>query len=283
MLVSKKVVTRMARLHPHSANLLKAFVPLLEAQEALGGKLAVPALPPLDQAAFVQGESWLSVRGGKTSIYLDDAFVAAAPKVLGAAALKGFADREDELSALRALLVEKPDLCRELATLGFEGRQKKVEAWAREYEQDPDITLLFSMHLAAAAAVRVERASRARMLPTWSKEYCPLCGSRPHGSALRGKEGRRFLQCSLCRKEWAFSRTSCPACAQDDPRELNIFFHENSKYERAEVCNKCNHYILGVDMRELADDTPLELYLLCMAPLDFLMQEKGFVPVNAPE
>lgn len=273
----------MAALHPHSEGILRAFVPLFEAQEALADTLPAPELPPLDQAAFALGRPWMPVQGGEGAVYLDDAFAEAAPGAIGAAALQGFPDRREEICALSALLDGEKRLCRELAALGLEGRRGKVDAWAKKRGQNSDITALYAMHLAAAAAKRVEKATRERVLPAWNSEYCPVCGSRPHGSFLRSKEGRRSLQCSLCRKEWAFSRTTCPACGQNDPRELTLFFHEDVKYERAEVCNKCGHYILSVDTRELSDDAPPELYLLCMAPLDLLMQERGHRPVNAGE
>lgn len=283
MSIPKVVLTRMAALHPHSEGILRAFVPLFEAQEALADTLPAPELPPLDQAAFALGRPWMPVQSGEVAVYLDDAFVEAAPGAIGAAALQGFPDRREEICALNALLDGEKGLCRELAALGLEGGRGKVDAWAKERGQNSDITALYAMHLAAAAAKRVEKATRERVLPAWSSEYCPVCGSRPHGSFLRSKEGRRSLQCSLCRKEWVFSRTTCPACGQNDPRELTLFFHEDVKYERAEVCNKCGHYILSVDMRELSDDAPPELYLLCMAPLDLLMQERGHLPINAGE
>lgn len=281
--IPKVVLTRMAKLHPHSEAILKAFVPLFEAQEALADALPAPELPPLDQGAFALGKPWMPVQGGEIAVYLDDAFVEAASAAIGAAALQGFPDRKEEIRALSALLGTESSLCRELATLGFEGRQRKVSAWAKKRGQDSAIVALYARHLAAAAAKRVEKATRARVLPAWNREYCPICGSRPHGSFLRLKEGKRSLQCSLCRKEWAFSRTTCPACMQNDPKELTLFFHQDVRYERAEVCNKCGHYILSVDTRELSDDAPPELYLLCMAPLDLLMQEKGHIPVNAEE
>jgi FdhE protein len=97
---------------------------------------------------------------------------------------------------------------------------------------------------------------------------------------LRGKEGKRWLQCSLCGHEWIFSRTSCPLCGQDSPKDLPLFFLEHNPRERAEACRRCGRYLLGIDMREFIDAVPPELLLLCMTPLDLLVQEKGFVPAT---
>jgi FdhE protein len=126
----------------------------------------------------------------------------------------------------------------------------------------------------------MERAAQSRVLPSWAQGHCPICGSRPHGTSLREKEGKRFLQCSLCRHEWQFSRTTCPACGQDSPQEIELFFLENVRQQRAEVCKICKHYLLCVDMREMGDDTPLKILLLCMTHLDLLMQEKEYIPVT---
>ena len=105
-----------------------------------------------------------------------------------------------------------------------------------------------------------------------------MCGSPAHATCLRGKEGRRFLQCSLCRHEWRFSRSVCPSCAQESIQNLLVFHLDGKPEERAEACDACKRYLLGQDQRELADAVPLELAVLCMLPFDLMMQEKGYLP-----
>jgi FdhE protein len=161
-------------------------------------------------------------------------------------------------------------------------RQKlsKIAQWAEKYGQDEALVTLMAAHLGGAAARRAAWAAQKMTLPLWSEPLCPICGGRPHGSSIKGKEGKRYLHCSLCRHEWLFSRTTCPACRQDSPQEAELFFFEDSKQMRAEVCTICKHYLLCVDTRELLDDTPVELFLLCMMPLDLLMQEKKYIPLS---
>ena len=64
---------------------------------------------------------------------------------------------------------------------------------------------------------------------------------------------------------------------------MRLFFFELNQREKGEACNLCKRYLLSVDMREFADDIPLELQLLCMMPLDAVMQENGFIPAAEQE
>lgn len=278
MSISKDAVTLLVRTHPHSAAILKAFTPLLAAQDSLAESLPPPVLPALDQASFAQGKAWVLPADMASDVFLDDAFIKASPKKIAAAAAKGLPAIKDEIRALGAFLSKNSAACRELALFCLQKRMNKIKAWAKKNGQNEAATSLFAVHLAGAAAKRVARTARASNMPAWKKGYCPICGSRPHATFLTGSEGRRFLQCSMCRHEWRFSRTACPVCEQESPRELPVFFLEDHKEERAEACEACKHYLLGLDMRPLSGDTPLELFVLCMMPLDLLMQEKGYVP-----
>lgn len=279
MSIPKPLVTRLSKQHPHSAALLKAFIPLLEAQNALADDLPAPELPKMDVSTFAQGKAWLPALTEDPGVYLDEAFLKAAPKKITSAAAKGFPDIKEDIRAIGAFIGKNKDEAKELITCRLKGELRKLKEWAAKHDFNPDAAHLLAMHLAGAAAKRVAKAAKQYVLPKWERSACPICGSRPHGSCLKTKEGQRFLQCSLCRAEWRFSRTTCPVCEQDSPLELPLFFLEDAKFERAEACEKCKHYILGVDMREMLDeDAILELYLICMTPLDLLMQEKGYTP-----
>jgi FdhE protein len=276
--IPKELLRRLAREHPHSAHILKAFVPLLEAREALAESLPPPELPAgPDALSFSQGKAWLAA-GDHADVYLDEAFLSAAPAKILTAAIKGLPDLKMPLRGLRDFLKKDEGECAKLIMLYLTGSMNKVKAWGGKHGQDCRGVVFGATHLASAAARRVARAAASCALPPWRGGLCPICGSLPHASALRGREGKRWLQCSLCRHEWAFSRTVCPVCGQDSPKDLPLFFLEQNRWERAEACNQCGRYLLGVDTREFADDIPLELLLLCMMPLDMLMQEKGFVP-----
>jgi FdhE protein len=279
---STTLIRRLIKEHPHSAALVKAFVPLWEARNFLAESLPPPKMPDgPDGLSFSQGKAWLDARNGHAQDYLDEDFLKAAPAKILAAAVKGFPDMKAPLWALRDYLKKNREEVAALAQFGLVGNMRKPSAWCKKHQQNRHATMLAASHLALAAAQRLARAaSSAATLPPWSMGHCPICGSRPHASVLRGKEGKRFLLCSLCGHDWAFSRTSCPVCGQDSPREMRLFFLEQNQRERAEACNVCKRYLLGIDMRETAGDIPPELLLLCMTPLDLLMQEAGFVPAT---
>jgi FdhE protein len=279
---SKTLIRRLAKEHPHSAALLKAFVPLWEARNFLAENLPPPKTPAKpDALSFSQGKAWLDVKGGHAQAYLDEDFLKTAPAKLLAAAVKGFPDIKEALRALRDYLKKNKAEAATLTQLQLTGNARKLAGWSKKNGQNRHATMLAASHLALAAAQRLARAaSSAVTLPPWRMKHCPICGSPPHASVLRGKEGKRFLQCSLCGHGWAFSRTSCPVCGQDSPQEMRLFFLEQNRRERAEACNICKRYLLGIDMREADDDIPLDLLLLCMMHLDMMMQEAGFVPAT---
>jgi len=276
---SKALIRRLTAEHPHSAAILKAFVPLWEARNFLAERLPPPPMPAgPDALSFSRGKAWLDVKNGHAQDYLDEAFLKAAPAKILAAAVKGFPDIREALRALRDHLKKNKEEVAALAQFRLTGNMCASAAWSARHGQDRHATMLAATHLALAAAQRLARA--AATLPPWNMRHCPLCGSLPHASILRGKEGKRFLQCSLCGREWAFSRTACPVCGQDSPKEMRLFFLEQKPQERAEACKICKRYLLGIDMRESAGDMPPDLRLLCMVHLDMMMQEAGFAPAT---
>jgi FdhE protein len=284
MSTTRVLIRRLAKEHPHSADILKAFVPLWETRNFLAENLPPPApLGKPDVLSFSQGKAWLDVKNGHEQAYLNADFLEAAPAKILAAAIKGFPAIKEALRALRDYLKKNKKAVATLVQLCLTGNASKLTAWSKKNKQHRHATALAASHFALAAARRVALAVASVPLPPWTMGHCPICGSSPHASALRGKEGRRFLQCSLCGREWEFSRTSCPMCRQDDPKEMRLFFFEQNQREKGEACKLCKRYLLSVDMREFADDIPLELLLLCMMHLDAVMQENGFVPAAEAE
>lgn len=283
MKVTELALSHISTQYPHSLEVVKAFVPLINAKEELIEELPQPKLTPKDKKSFVQGKAWLLPEFNK-KLYLDKAFLEKAPAKIAKAIKEGFPALKKDVEILEEKLVKDPKLCFDFVSLAFD--DSSLEEFALENKVSEDVAKLFCIHLSCAAAERVARA--AELLDSenkegeksaWSFAYCPICGKKPHASYLQNKEGQRFLQCSLCKHEWQYSRTSCPTCGQEALKELPLYFFEDKKTDRAEACELCKHYILGVDMRERAGEVPLELFLLCMLPLDILMQEKGYIPI----
>jgi FdhE protein len=108
----------------------------------------------------------------------------------------------------------------------------------------------------------------------WKRGYCPICGSLPALSILRG-EGERSLICSFCSHEWQAPRIYCPFCDNMDQKRLHYFFSEEEKKYRVYVCDKCHKYIKTVDTRKT--DRPVDPLVeqISTLHLDILAQEQG--------
>jgi len=113
----------------------------------------------------------------------------------------------------------------------------------------------------------------------WKKGYCPVCGSLPVLSYLKGEEGQRWLICGLCSHEWRFMRTQCPCCENEDPKKSELCFVEDRAYERAEMCHQCKRYLAGIDLRKYPYEFIPEVAVAGMMYLDILAQEKGYLPM----
>ena len=110
---------------------------------------------------------------------------------------------------------------------------------------------------------------------TWRKGHCPVCGSLPSLSLLKGEEGRRYLLCSFCGYQWRTDRLSCPACDNKDQGALHYFCGEGEEAFRIDLCDACHHYIKTIDYRNLEESDPC-LEDLATLHLDILASEKGY-------
>jgi FdhE protein len=108
----------------------------------------------------------------------------------------------------------------------------------------------------------------------WEKGYCPVCGSPPAISILRG-EGERFLFCSFCDHEWHSQRIYCPFCENKDQKTLHYFFSEEEKEYRVDVCDQCRRYIKTFDTRKIKRPVYPFIEQVTTLHLDMLAQNQG--------
>jgi FdhE protein len=109
----------------------------------------------------------------------------------------------------------------------------------------------------------------------WGKGYCPICGSPPALSILRGEGGERSLLCSFCGHEWRTRRIYCPFCNNNDQKTLHYFFSEQEKDYRVDVCDRCKKYIKTVDVRKIQRPLHPLVEQISTLHLDILAQEQG--------
>ncbi|MBI5593391.1 MAG: formate dehydrogenase accessory protein FdhE [Deltaproteobacteria bacterium] len=83
----------------------------------------------------------------------------------------------------------------------------------------------------------------------WRTGYCPICGSSPGLSMLKG-EGERWYVCSFCWHEWLTPRIYCPFCDNTDSSQLHYFFSDQEPEYRVDGCDRCSRYIKTIDLRK---------------------------------
>ena len=274
---SSATIELLSSQYPHSADIVRAFAPLLECGEKLAGDLPAPTLPAVDAVQHTQGKAACLADKEHVKFYLDEAVLVTAPELCWAAA-QGFPQLKKELQVLEKLLGENKKACAHLAGLVLTDKMHRIPHWAKKHGQHKESSRLVATHLARLAARRVARG--LTVTENWEKNYCPVCGRPPQAGFLRMKEGQRFLYCGLCHTEWRFSRTTCPACQDSDPEKRKIYTLEGgTPQSRAEGCDICKRYLLVPDMRDTLDVIPVSLLLYCLISMDMLMQQEGYEPL----
>jgi len=160
------------------------------------------------------------------------------------------------------------------------GREEIISQNALQLKTDP-LTLKFVLGqlLKPLIEKQAENLRSVTQNLNWKKGYCPVCGSFPAVSYLKGSEGQRWLMCGLCSHEWRFMRTQCPFCENEDSEKSEFCFVEERAYERAEMCHQCKKYLVGIDLRKYPYEFIPEVAVAGMMYLDVLAQEKGFLPM----
>ncbi|MBM4327537.1 MAG: formate dehydrogenase accessory protein FdhE [Deltaproteobacteria bacterium] len=269
---------RIKRETPSVTNIVEAFEGLLLERERIKGEIETPepeSALTTDPARLSKGIPAVGRAGfAIPTSRLKDVYYRLAP-----AMIKGFPGVRPKLEVLgRAFNDGSLDLEAAIKHL-LADRQNQVEKIARAARVKPDI---FSFVLGQIVRPFVEKEAE-RIGPSlsdlhWDKGYCPVCGSWPSLSLLKGKEGRRWLKCSFCSHEWTHLRTACPFCENEDLETMEYSYAEKREGERVEVCHKCKRYVLSLDMRDRLDQTTTAATSIGLIHLDIIAQDKGFVP-----
>lgn len=276
----KQALDRMERDTPALAEIIAAFRPLLAAQAGI--KAGLPALdsplPSINAERLAQGEplagvaDFLDVQGLDLSDYLGRVNKSLLPAMASQfpAQASGWEELGTALldeagpSALEAFMAGESDALEVLA-----GRTG-LDAASLEFVLMEMARPLLEQRAEAMGALLQDQP--------WLQGYCPVCGSLPALSYLRGSAGERWLRCSLCAHHWRFQRTACPVCGNEDQEKMDYFFVTGRERERVEACHNCGKYLLGLDARELDEPPVWQVAALGLVHLDLLAQEKGLVP-----
>jgi len=162
-------------------------------------------------------------------------------------------------------------------------REREVEHIAAELGLD---TKVFSFLIQSSARPSIEAGMEQLRVEldseTWLRSHCPVCGSLPSLSLLKGEGGKRYSLCSHCGYQWRMDRLACPVCSNKEQESLKYFYGEGEEAYRIDLCDKCHHYIKTVDYRNLDESDPC-LDDLATLHLDLLASQKGYKrPVSNP-
>ena len=160
----------------------------------------------------------------------------------------------------------------------YEGgvKEQKIEQVAAESGLDKNIfSFFFHSSIRPSIEAGMEQLRGELDPETRRKSHCPVCGSLPSLSLLKGEEGKRYLLCSWCGYQWRTDRLSCPVCNNTDQGSLQYFCGEGEDACRIDLCDTCHHYIKTIDYRSLEESDP-SLEDLATLHLDVLAAQKGY-------
>lgn len=113
-------------------------------------------------------------------------------------------------------------------------------------------------------------------IESWSGIRCPMCGSSPAISCLRGEEGRRVLFCSFCSTEWQGIRMMCYHCENTDYQTLRYFYTQEEEKYRIDVCDQCKHYLKTLEERKFDEEIVPSVEHIATLHLDILAAKEGY-------
>jgi len=190
---------------------------------------------------------------------------------LGSAANPHIASQVEKID--RALHDRTMDL---EALLTGGGKDQAIEQVAADRGLDKQV-LSFLVRSSTRPSIEAGREQlRSELDPeTWRKIRCPVCGSPPTLSLLRGDGGMRYSLCSYCDCQWRIDRLSCSVCGSKEQGVLHYFCGEGEDACRIDLCDTCHHYIKTIDYRNLEESDP-SLEDLATLHLDVLAAQKGY-------
>jgi FdhE protein len=217
----------------------------------------------------------------------------AASSALLPALKHAFPNLQTDLSAIEISMRQEACDPGRLGEACMAGDPEAFQAAAKNAGNAPPGTLAFVIHWALATvlnAARIQWIQSAQEV-YWSKGECPFCGSLPAlaslsrpepsaGEILRDSGGKRYLYCAWCGHQWRYARHRCPACDSHEKEDLLYYQTPGETAERIDVCRKCGHYLLCIDLRQGDPPTSMDLTAVGMVHLDILAQDKGYSPMT---
>jgi FdhE protein len=136
-----------------------------------------------------------------------------------------------------------------------------------------------AMPLLMASALMLESHAAS----VWQRGYCPVCGSWPSLTELRGIERERRLRCGCCSADWPLPLLHCAFCGELDHEKLGVLQPEGEEQlRRVETCESCRGYLKSAATYGALPIRTLVLLDLTTIPLDLVAQERGYARAARP-
>jgi len=157
----------------------------------------------------------------------------------------------------------------------LEEKEDALEKLAANINIDKTILTLFGSHSISPSVEICARQLSAYLDKDarWDKGYCPICGTPPAFSVLRG-DGERFLICDLCQSEWQSRRIFCPFCENTDSGSLSYLYSDEEPEYRVYLCGKCGGYVKTLDIRKIPRPLYLPLEQISTIHLDMIVKHQ---------
>lgn len=236
---------------PQLASTVDLHCALLEAQ----ARATLPELPPLPaievaSEALAAGRPMIEL----TALPLDSPSVLHLVDEICAITARHRPELADDVDAIRRHLngdglQDKENIAEDLLAFVLnQARQPLLRAWAK-------------------------RMGKMVNISDWWQPICPFCGGPPDLGAFDADTGRRYLLCSRCDAEWAFSRLACPFCG--DSSHQAYFPGEDERY-RLYVCDNCHRYLKVVDLRQMWGAVILPVERILTVDMDLVARQAGY-------
>jgi len=242
----RRRVAQLSPRYPYAGELLRLYGALLDAQER-AFRATIEAPPPAAGLAAYIAERVVADVVAET--------VGAGPPALGHAAQE----------RLRA-----------------GGLDVVVDRWLAG---EPQVPVEEYLARAAAGPVLEALGGEASAAPgARGPGECPRCGGRPQLAYIAESDEPlhtppQRLMCCRCGDDWIHERMVCPACGERSTERLPIFADaEGLPHLRADACESCRRYLIGVDRRRDPEAVPVVDELVAW-PIDLHMQERGFTKI----
>jgi FdhE protein len=237
---------------------------IARAQHAAAAGLPAGIVPRADQMAFSRAHEFPLI--DRLTWKRDDSFLAGARRI--AATLNDAAMPDAAKEALSAF-AGRDDAS--LDALAERVLREEQAAW--ENAEVPFVGAALELYYARLAA----RLGAGDVAPVEPRNLCPVCGSLAVAStveAARGRQGARYLCCSLCQTRWNYTRIQCAHCVSTK----GIAYQNiggGAKTVRAETCDECRTYTKILYLEEDAAADPVADDLATLT-LDILVSEAGW-------